>query len=95
MIGVLPKNGSPLWTMLSGDQSIYRSDGILLVLNPTRYHQILIDQNVTQVRFETVNSTVYACEKSNHALWVTCAYIYILMYACAYKRSTVLVLIMV
>ncbi len=54
-----------------------------------------IDRNVTQVRFETVNSAVYACEESNHALWVTCAYIYTLLYACAYKRSTLLVLILV
>ena len=58
MIGVLPKKvGSdcgPLWTMLSGDQSFDRLDDILLGLNPTRYYQIQIDQNVTHVRFDAV-----------------------------------------
>jgi hypothetical protein len=67
----------------------------LLELDPTRYHLMQIDRNVTQVRFKTMYSTVYARVKSKHALWVKCAYTYTLMYACAYKRYTVLVLIMV
>jgi hypothetical protein len=81
----------PLQTMLSGYQSFDGRDGILLEMYPTGYHQMQIDQNVTQVRFETVHSTVCACVTSRHALYAACAYLCTLTYACMYIRSIVLV----
>ena len=72
MIGVLPREiGSdcgPLQTMLSGDQPSM----VQMVSCWNCIQQDIIrskiDQNVTQVRSETVHSTVCACVTSKHAL---------------------------